>query len=1329
METPKGIQLNYKIAEELVDLSKPYPTDQLYYRVEADGDVRPNKENTLYLPIKGGYFEDILAGKKYKEYREIKETTYNKYLRMEGKDLFYLREDFPEVEYAIDFYYNGYYPFIPKPYRYLKLAVGYRADRDWAIVEVDAISFQPAEKPDGGLFRFDYDEASGSFSESPDGELTKWIIVYHLGKVVECRTGSKEVSNIDEAALKQERIHSPHFGEPVRGSEVQSSKRRRNFDFLKHNPDFADLYTICNEAEVCQYTDPNKSALSARQALEYITRSIYLLKEFEIPPRATLFELVSHQEFVEFINDRELMRNLHYIRKVGNNAAHQASVTRKESFFAVLNLYNLVGSVLMMLGVVDQFPRFESALLPRTKEVYFTPKEVVEPSPQVIKKYEPVVEHQKVLTPSKQPKYFTEAETRKFYIDLLLKEAGWELVESENTLIPNKAGIEIKVEGMPNEQGVGFVDYVLCGRNGKPMAVIEAKKTSKEPASGKHQAELYADCLEAQYGVKPIIYYTNGYEIYCIDRLGYPPRLVSGFHSREDLEVLLQRQGRKQELKDLSVKDEITNREYQKRAIRSLCDHLNQKHRRGLLVMATGTGKTRVSISLVDVLMRNDWVKNVLFLADRTALVEQANKNYTKLLPNVTTSILSSDKPDKNARILLSTYQTMINYIDADIKEFSIGRFDLIIIDEAHRSIFGRYMSIFNYFDAYLIGLTATPRNEVHRSTYEVFNLDDGNPNFDYELEEAVQDGYLVPCQVINRKSDILTGGIKYDQLSQEEKDSLEEVFEYERLSDNMEVQTLGRRDFEPREMYKYLFNEDTVDQVLHDLMTKGRKVSGNEKVGKSIIFAYNHEHAQQIVKRFYKIYPQYGEGFCVLVDYSVNYAQNLIEKFEVRESNPQIVVSVDMLDTGIDVPDVLNLVFFKTIRSKIKFMQMIGRGTRLSEDIYGPDKHKEDFLIFDYCGNFEYFNHQYKEPSTHRLPSLSEQLFNLKVDIISALQELKYLEDEYLAPFGEKLKEELHEQVSQLNRNRIDVRSEWARVDKYSSEKAWEYLSPVDVVEVKSHVSPLLMSKSENENRKRFDIIMLNIELSRFDKEVVADAYIQKVVAIASTLQKKKLSIDAVKAKLGTLKEVQTDAFWEEVTISELERVRKELRELVQFLEPNESKIFEVNIEDTIRDGEEVELPKLTMSYRQKVMEYLCENSDNPVIQKIKNLEQLTHGDIEQLERVLWEELGSKEEYEKQTKDNNYGNVAIFIRTLVGINREVALQMFSNFIDHNTLNATQLEYLKTILDYVSENGNISSQELFNKDQLKGINWVKIFGGYSPKLGVFVDTIHRVVIA
>lgn len=1108
---------------------------------------------------------------------------------------------------------------------------------------------------------------------------------------------------------------------------------KRNFDFLKNLPDFADLYSYCNEAEVNQRIDPEKSALNARRAMEYTVKAIYLLQGWNISERENLFGLVDAEDFRSFIDDNKLMMALHYIRKAGNNAAHLGNVSSKESFFSLLNLHTFVSAVLVKLGVVTDVPDFDKNLIPHNRAaVSVTPTaSIVEaPAKEIIKKYRPRIKKDDTLN-AKNPQYFTEAETRQLYIDQQLREAGWEVLDKKDAVVSGKACIEITAEDMPNASKTGYIDYVLFGRNGIPLAIIEAKRTSKSASEGKHQATLYADCIQKKYGIRPVIYYTNGYKTNIIDDLGYPSREIYGFHTHDELELLIQRKGRKN-ITDLTIKEDITNRAYQKQAITAVCEHFNKKHRRALLVMATGTGKTRVSISLVELLKRNNWIKNVLFLADRTALVGQAHKNFTKLLPAETTCVLSdTSKKDRdlNARIMFSTYHTMINYIDSDTKDFSIGRFDLIIVDEAHRSIFGRFGAIFDYFDSLLVGLTATPREDIDRSTYEVFDMEQGVPNFSYELQEAVEDGFLVPYKGFKRHSGHLRQGIKYNDLTQDEKDQLEKVWEYETTIKDVDEEEYNR-DIISKEMFTYIYNDNTIDKVLEDLMTNGLKVQGGERIGKTIIFAYNHKHAKRIVERFAKIYPQYGADFCVLIDYSVNYAQNLIERFDRRDKDPQIAVSVDMLDTGIDIPDVLNLVFFKEVKSKIKFMQMIGRGTRLSEDIFGTGKDKEEFYIFDYCQNFEYFDLKPQGVDAKITQSLTNRIFCLKSEIAYELQSTKYQEDEYAKQFHDLLKEELKAQVEGLNPLHINVRKNLIYVDKYKLADSWTYISLVDLTELKTHIAPILTPTKEDEGAKRFDLLILNIQLSLLNKSKKATTSIKGVVAVAHALYEKG-TIKDVKEKINVIKEILTDSFWHELTLERLERIRIEIRDLMKHLkEDSNGQTFNVDIEDSIEDAGETEGFLTVRTYKQRVIDYLAEHSNNPVVQKIRNIEPITRNDILELEKILWKELGTKEEYEKYTQKMLLeGNVAVFIRSIVGIDRKIAVERFGQFLTDNGLNSEQQEYLKTILDYVCENGDITTDVIINKSPFDNFDWQSVFGDNLTFVGQYVNVIHNVIVA
>jgi len=1126
---------------------------------------------------------------------------------------------------------------------------------------------------------------------------------------------------------------------------------KRNFDFLQNLPDFTELYQYCHTAEVCQKSDPEKSALNARRALEFTVKTIYIIQRWPIPPRENLFGLVDAEDFRRFINDSQLLTALHYIRKAGNNAAHMGKVSAKESFFAVLNLHTFVVAVLEKLSVVSNVAPFDKALLAGedkasaelpglavTQATSVDAAVSIEGSQKAaIVKYRQRIKYGETLS-AQNPQYFSELQTRKIYIDQQLREAGWDVLNKDNVILSGKACIEIQVEGMPNNSGDGHVDYVLFGRNGVPLALIEAKRTSKDAAEGKHQATLYADCLEKKYGIRPVIYYSNGYETHIIDDLGYPARLVYGFHTLEELELLMQRKGRK-DIIDLNINQTITNRAYQMQAITAVCEHFNKKHRRALLVMATGTGKTRVAISLIELLMRNNWIKNVLFLADRTALVNQAHKNFTKLLPAVSTCVLSdhSNKGrDMKARVMLSTYHTMINYIDSDAKELSIGRFDLIIVDEAHRSIFGRFGAIFDYFDAQLIGLTATPREEIDRSTYQTFHMEQGVPNFSYELADAIADGYLVPYKGLKRHSRHLRKGIKYNELSQEEKEQLEKVWDYEASlredeappSDNEDDERL-HRDIANREMFNYIFNEDTIDKVLQDLMENGIKVQSGERIGKTIIFAYNHKHAKQIVGRFAKLYPQYGPDFCVLIDYSVSYAQDLINRLEIRDKDPQIAISVDMLDTGIDIPDLLNLVFFKEVKSKIKFMQMVGRGTRLSEDIFAKNKDKEEFYIFDYCGNFEYFSINPQGADANIGTSLTERIFSLKTDIAFALQSSKYQEDDYAKSLHDTIKAELKAQVEGLNPLHINVRKNLVYVDKYRLAESWIYISPIDVNELKTHIAPILAPTPEDESAKRFDVLVLNIQLSLLNKAKKANKSTKSVILAAQTLYEKG-TIKEVREKIDVIKDVLTESFWQSLTLDRLEHIRTQLRDLMKLLKNDpKGQTFIVDIEDSIEDAGETEGFLSVRTYKQRVIDYLAENSASQVIQKIRHIQPITQEDILELEKVLWQELGSREEYDKYTRHTvAAGNAAAFIRSIVGLDRKTAEKHFSQFLSGNQLNSEQQEYLKTIINYVNENGDITTDVLVNESPFDSYDWQEIFGDNVAFISQYVNAIHNAII-
>lgn len=1036
------------------------------------------------------------------------------------------------------------------------------------------------------------------------------------------------------------------------------------------------LVELKSKLDIAKSTEGYNECVSVcRELLEEAIEYLYAGKGLSIPPKATLLELIDGQIVSSYINDIELLKSLHYVRILSVNSNHGREVRKKEAKLSLDNMIYFIG--------------FIEAKENGSENAY------------------------------KKPPYMSEAATRRLYIDLYLQEAGWSVMSTENVPSPGKAAIEIEVEGMPNDKAAGFCDYVLYGRDGKPLAVVEVKKTSVSPEVGRHQVDLYGECLKKKYGYKPVLYYTNGYTTKVIDGL-YPDRSVVAFHTIDELELMLQRRNRG-DITDLTINDSITNRPYQKMAITKVCEYFNENHRRGLIVMATGTGKTRVAISLVDILARNSWIKNVLFLADRTSLVSQAKRNFSKLMPSMSVCELSgSGEKDLNARLMFCTYQTMINYIDAEDKKFSSGRFDLIIIDEAHRSIFNRYGSIFKYFDSLLVGLTATPKDEVDANTYQIFDCESGVPNFDYSLEDAIKEHYLVGYKAINRTSKLLSQGAKYEDLSDDEKAQLDDYLIDEVPSPDFDISGNA--------FFKVLFNEDTIDKVLDDLMRWGLRVHGGETLGKTIIFAFNHKHAQMIVDRFRALYPKMDPNTCQLVDYSVKYSEDLVVKFE-EDDTFRIAVSVDMLDTGVDVPAVQNLVFFKRVHSKIKYVQMIGRGTRLCEDLLGPGIDKDMFLIFDYCGNFEYFGTHPDGKEGKQATTLTQRRFNVLLDMLFALQRLEYQEQDWYRDYYNEIKKELHSELIKIKNNssRIQVRESMQYVDKYYDLDTWKALSPVNVKEAKVHIGPLIDGGVAGDYLSvAFDIRVYNIERSLVTIETINNAIddVKNIRLIAQYMMINKASIPQVLAKAKDLKRLVDNSLWEHPSVPELEELRVSVRELMQFLKGEKNPTYDVNIKDEITNSDYI--PGDTVidirTYREKVIDYLVNHSDSSVVKKIYNLEPITSEDIQELEHVLWTELGTHEDYNKTT---DISNLAAFVRSLIGLNQEAVNEKFGEYLSGNVFNSQQQEFIWTIINYVRENGDIEVADIANVEPFNNFDIVEMFGEMIPKMVDIVNVLHN----
>ncbi|WP_241139001.1 DEAD/DEAH box helicase family protein [Bacillus mycoides] len=1068
-----------------------------------------------------------------------------------------------------------------------------------------------------------------------------------------------------------------------------------NFGFLKAKDQFKSFATACMEAENAMLVSPATCAILTRRALELAVKWVYQVdNDVAVPYRDNLSSLIHDRNFLGII-DEELLPMMKYVVKLGNTAVHtNANITHDEAVLTLHHLHQFVSWIDYCYADEYTASSFNESILHASVEKRERPEELQDLYERLSAKDKDLEELReenaelrsqfttKRVEHTKETNFFvdeiSEFDTRKRYIDLDLKLAGWQFNQDIEEEYP--------VKGMPNNTGEGFVDYVLRGENGKIIALVEAKRTSKDPKEGRQQSKLYADCIEKEQGLRPIIFYTNGYETY-IWHDDYGARKTSGFYNKEEVQLLIDRRILRRPLKDVEINDDITNRYYQKEAILSVCDTFERNQRKSLLVMATGSGKTRTVISLVDILTKHNWVKNILFLADRTALVKQAMRNFNALMPNLSLCNLLENKANpEESRMIFSTYATMMNAIDETKTKdgnrlFTVGHFDLIIIDESHRSIYQKYRSIFNYFDGMLVGLTATPKDEVDKNTYSIFNLENGVPTYAYELSQAVEDGYLVDYKTLETKTKFLEDGIVYDDLSDEEKAEFEDVFEDEPYV----------RDIDSGALNNWLFNAYTIDMVLESLMTNGIHIEGGDKIGKTIIFAKNHRHALAIKERFDLKFPEYGGNFAEVIDYSVNYYQSLIDDFSTTSKMPQVAISVDMLDTGIDVPEVVNLVFFKKVRSKTKFWQMIGRGTRLNSNLFGLGQDKDHFLIFDWCGNFEYFRANQHGTEAKITKSLTEKLFNSKVDIVRELQDIEYQVSPY-KELRQETVEELVTDVKLLNDENFRVRQHIQYVHKYKEKNNWNSLSVIQTNELKEHVSPLVSPYDDDELAKRFDLLMYTIELAKLNSNNATKSIV-RVMNTAEALSKLG-SIPQVVRQKEIIQKVRDGAFWKEASLQNLEEVREALRDLIKFIEREQQKIYYTDFKDEIIEQTEHESilnVNDLQSYRQKVEHYLKEHQDQLAIYKLRHNKELTKQDVETLEAILWHELGSKEQYEKDFGDTP---ITRLVRNIVGLDRQAAMGEFSEFLSEERLNIQQAKFVELIVDYVVKNGTLDKQVL-----------------------------------
>lgn len=1123
-----------------------------------------------------------------------------------------------------------------------------------------------------------------------------------------------------------------------------------NFQFL--HPEFKALLEPAKGAEQLVHSDPRASCMRARFALEVAVHWLYEHdRELRMPYDRSLNALLTHIDF-ERLLPPPVLQKARLIQKVGNQAVHStrfvgsgdAQNLIRELFhllFWLARTYTRASDPKAITAHYDpaRIPKLvradEAAELSRNqlKEQEATFTREIQAQHKVLEDREAAIAAVSANLAEREARLaaldaelvrtraelaqakaaniavpdehdYDEADTRRYFIDVLLREAGWE--------VGKNAGAEVPVSGMPNEKGEGFVDYVLWGADGKPLAVVEAKRSLKDAEVGRQQAKLYADCLTAQFGQRPLIFYSNGNHTWLWDDRRAPPREVQGFYTREELALAVQRRTLETDIRRLTINTQIVERPYQHRAIRAMCESLAAGRRAGLLTMATGTGKTRTAIALVELLMRANWVKRVLFLADRVALVKQAANAFKAHLPDSSPVNLVTDK-NGQGRVYLSTYPTMlglIDQLDGDRRSYGVGHFDLIIIDEAHRSVYQKYGAIFKYFDSYLVGLTATPRDEVHHDTYRLFGLETGVPTDAYGLEEAVADGFLVPPKACSVPLKFVREGIRYGDLSLEEQEHWESLDWGDRDRD-------GEADEPPEEVSasevnKQLFNEDTVDKMLSHLMQQGIKVEAGDRLGKTIIFAVNQRHAQFIASRFDHHYPQYRGEFARVITHSVSYAQSLIEAFEKPNGMPHIAISVDMLDTGIDVPPVVNLVFFKAVRSKVKFLQMIGRGTRLCPNLFGPGEDKTQFYIFDFCGNFEYFNENPRGAVGTAAESLSTKLFKRRLDLLAVLdkpqrpmpmqpqvQEAAGLYDA-LSNLKNDIAERLHTEVQAMNLYNFIVRTAREHVTHFQNAENWVQMDAESVLQLRTHVAGLPSElPSENITAKLFDLTCLNLQLALVNNTNDFTRHRDRIIDLAADLEAKQ-SIPAVRVELALLQDLQGEDYWRDITLPLIEQLRRRMRGLIQFIDRTSIKPIYTVLTDEIGDAVEVQLTDFSTGinlaqYRRKVEHYIRANDNHIVIAKLKHNKPLTPTDLKELERFVYESepVESRERFEQC-----FGNeqpLPLFIRSLVGLDRAAAKDALATFLDASRYNSQQIRFVEMIIDRLTAHGTIDPGQLY----------------------------------
>lgn len=1079
-----------------------------------------------------------------------------------------------------------------------------------------------------------------------------------------------------------------------------------NFKFLEKK--LPDLAALGDFAEQYVYADPQSSAVKLRTFAEKFVEIIYTIRNIDNTSYLdNLFGQLDNDTFKEAV-PKTVINLLHSLRINGNRAAHGSDITSEIIIELLKQAHELAKWIYgtYCSGNINSVPIFadptqnvkteewKSERNKILKDLYEKEKQLQEAIAQLqierqrketkVRAKEEldqfVIKGQEVVNELK----YTEEDTRKFLIDEELAKAGWNV--GSNQQDTEEVRQEFPVEFQQNDSGLGKADYVLFDDDENPLAVIEAKKTSKDPNIGKKQAQLYADGLEKKYGQRPIIFYTNGFETYIYnDYYNEQPRKIYGFYSKDSLQYLIVQRSSRTKASEVKINYDITDRPYQIEAIKRVVENFETHGRKALIVQATGTGKTRVAISLADVLSRANWVKRILFLCDRRELRKQAKNVFQEYLPGTPLTILNSrTSEDRNKRIYLATYPAIKQFYQS----FDVGFFDLIIADESHRSIYKVYKDIFTYFDCYQIGLTATPVGFINRNTFRMFDCTDDNPTAYFSYEDAVQSEpqYLSSFEVFNVTTKFLREGIKYSEMTREQQMQLEE-----------QVSDPEYFEFDSEQIDKAIYNEDTNRKIIRNLMENGRKLPDGT-LGKSIIFARNHRHALILKEKFNELYRQYGESYCQVIDNYDPRADQLIDDFKgYGNQDIRIAISVDMLDTGIDIPELLNLIFAKPIKSFVKFWQMIGRGTRIRKDLFGKGLDKTTFRIFDHWSNFEWFDLHYKHTQPTESKGLLQRVFEERINLGETA--LKQYDQETFAFVSKQI-------LADVNRlaetDTVSVKEKIKDIKLLQSEQVINNFSG-DVKHRLRNIANLmqLVDIRGQSDAYNFDLLIAKAQNALLLKSGSFDDYKGEIINSVQSLQE---SIHQVRAKSETIKKVQSKEFWKDVTTSELENVRKELRSIMKFHSGGGEGDYvppKIDVKDDELEYTQYEVKNKGVemrAYKERVEDVLIRLIDkSPTLQKIKRGQSVNDKDIQELiSLVLTQHPDVNLELLKEFYPDTADHLDLAIRRIIGLDPEYISQQFQSFIKENpNLNATQLKFIQLLTNHIAKYGTLKLENLF----------------------------------